>query len=141
MKHITQFVLLGSVVLAFAACSAAPQADVPVLPAAAATPAQAADSAAVDSSAATEDALMARAKISRDVATKTALAQVPNGTIQDGELEDEHQKLVWSFDIAMPDSQDITEIQVDAVTGEIASKQVETPADQAQETAADKAGH
>ena len=140
MKHHIRFVLLGSVVLAFAACSAAPQADVPAQPVAAVAPAQAADSAAMDSPATTEDALMARAKISRDVATQTALAQVPNGTIQDGELEDEHQKLVWSFDIAMPDSRDITEIQVDAVTGEIASKQVETPTDQAQETAADKAG-
>lgn len=141
MGHSTRFVLLGSVVLACAACNAAPQADVSAQPAPAAAPVQAAPTNAVDSPAMTEDALMARAKISRADAIRTALAQVPNGTIQDGELEDEHQKLVWSFDIAVPDSQDITEIQVDAVTGEIASKQVETPTDQAQETAADKAGH
>ena len=141
MKHTTRFVLLGSVALACAACNATPKADISAQPVPAAAAAQVADSPAMDSPAMTKDALMTRAKISRADATRTALAQVPNGTIQDGELEDEHQKLVWSFDIAMPDSQDITEIQVDAVTGEIASKQVETPADQVQETAADKAGH
>lgn len=140
MKHNTRFVLLGSVVLAFAACSAAPQADVATQPAAAASPAQVAPMNAPDSTAMTADALLARAKVSRADATRTALAQVPNGTIQAAELEDEHQKLVWSFDIAMPDSRDITEIQVDAVTGAIASTQVETPTDQAQEAAADEAG-
>lgn len=150
MNYPTRFVLLGSVMLAVAACSPTPQADVTTQPAPAATPAQdapmnTADSTAMnppamDPAAMTGDALLARAKISRADATRTALAQVPNGTIQGAELEDEHQKLVWSFDIAEPDSRDITEIQVDAVTGDIASKQVETPTDQAKEAAADKAG-
>jgi len=39
------------------------------------------------------------------------------------------RKTVWSFDIATPHSKDITEVQVNAVTGEIVSVEKETPAD------------
>ncbi len=148
MQHTLRFVLLGSLALAGAACSPTPQADVTppaATPAAQDAPMDAADATAMQPPAMEPDempadALLARARIPRADATRTALAQVPNGTIQAAELEDEHQKLVWSFDIAQPDSRDITEIQVDAVTGDIASTQVETPTDQAQEAAADKAG-
>jgi uncharacterized membrane protein YkoI len=52
-------------------------------------------------------------------------------------LEKEHGKLIWSFDIAMPKSKSITEVQVDALSGKIVSTQVETPKDQAKEAAAD----
>jgi hypothetical protein len=38
----------------------------------------------------------------------------------------------------MPNSTDITEVQVDAKTGKIVSTKVETPKDQAKEAAADK---
>jgi len=82
--------------------------------------------------------LQAEAKISKADAEKTALAKVPNGTIKDSELEREHGKLIWSFDIAMPQSKDITEVQIDAKTGAVANVQVETPHDQAKEAAADK---
>jgi len=83
-------------------------------------------------------ALKAQAKVTRKEAKKTALAQVPNGRVKSTELEKENGKLVWSFDIAMPKSKNITEVQVDAQTGKIVSQQVETPADQAKEAAADK---
>jgi len=83
-------------------------------------------------------ALKAQAKITQEEAGKTALAKVPNGKIKSAELEKENGKLVWSFDISMPKSKNITEIQVDAKTGKIVSNQVETPADQAKEAAADK---
>ena len=43
--------------------------------------------------------LLAEAKISRADAEKTALTKAPGGTIQEGELEKENGKLVWSFDI------------------------------------------
>jgi hypothetical protein len=46
--------------------------------------------------------------------------------------------LIWSFDIGMPHSKDITEVQVDAKTGKIVNVQVETPQDQAREAAADQ---
>lgn len=71
-------------------------------------------------------------------AQKTALAKVPNGKIKSGELEKEHGKLVWSFDISMPHSKNITEVQVDAKTGKIVVVEIETPKDQAKEKAADK---
>jgi uncharacterized membrane protein YkoI len=64
-----------------------------------------------------ESQLQAEAKISQADAQVTALAQAPNGTVKEAELEREHGKLIWSFDIATPDSKDITEVNVDAITG------------------------
>lgn len=80
---------------------------------------------------------MARAKISQATARQTALAKIPTGTIKASELEEEHAMLIWSFDIATPGSNNITEIQVDAMTGKIVSNEMETPKDQAREAAAD----
>lgn len=77
--------------------------------------------------------LQAKAKISQAEAQQTALAKVPGGTVKESELEMEHGKLVWSFDIATPGTKDITEILVDAVTGQIAGVEHETPDQQAQE--------
>jgi uncharacterized membrane protein YkoI len=85
-----------------------------------------------------EAALKAEARISEEAAQKTALAQEPKGTIKESELEKEHGKLVWSFDIALPGTKDITEIQVDAKTGKIVATEIETAADQAREKAEDE---
>ncbi len=74
-----------------------------------------------------QEKLMAQAKVSKDDAQKTALAKVPNGTIKEAELEKEHGKLQWSFDIATPDTKDITEVNVDALTGEVISMDKEKP--------------
>ena len=82
--------------------------------------------------------LESKAKISKADAQKVALAKVPNGKIKDAELEEENGKLIWSFDIATPGSKDITEVQVDAVTGDIVSVEKETPADQKKEKENDK---
>ena len=84
-----------------------------------------------------ESELMKEAKVSKSQAEKTALGKVPHGVIKSEELEREHGKLVWSFDIATSGSKNITEVQVDAKTGKIVSIQVETPKDQAKEAAAD----
>jgi uncharacterized membrane protein YkoI len=86
----------------------------------------------------TQAQLQAEAKVTQAAAEKTALAKVPNGKIKSGELEKEHGKLVWSFDISTPHSRNITEVQVDAKTGKIVVVEVETPKDQAKEKAADK---
>lgn len=86
----------------------------------------------------TQAQLRAEAKVTQAAAEKTALAKVPNGKIKSGELEREHGILVWSFDISMPHSKNITEVQVDAKTGKIAAVEIETPKDQAKEKAADK---
>jgi uncharacterized membrane protein YkoI len=81
--------------------------------------------------------LMAQAKVSKEDAEKTALAKVPNGTIKDSELEKEHGKLQWSFDVATPDSKDITEVNIDAITGDVISADKESAADEAKEAAED----
>ena len=77
-------------------------------------------------------------RISEAAAQKIALAQVANGKIKSSELENEMHKLVWSFDIAQPNTRSITEILVDANTGKIIATQHENPTQQAAETAADK---
>jgi uncharacterized membrane protein YkoI len=86
----------------------------------------------------TEAQLQAQAKITKAQAEKTALARVPSGKIKSGELEKEHGKLVWSFDISTPHTRNITEVQVDAKTGKIVIVEVETAKDQAKEEATDK---
>ena len=79
--------------------------------------------------------LEAKAKISQEEAQKIALAKVPNGTVKSAELEKEHGKLVWSFDITTPDSQDITEVLVNAKTGAVVSVEKESAESEAQEKA------
>ena len=83
--------------------------------------------------------LLAQAKISKEMAQQTALAKVPNGTVKDGELEKENGKLQWSFDLTIPDSKNIKEVAIDAITGDVIAVDTETPADQAKEAAADAA--
>jgi uncharacterized membrane protein YkoI len=81
--------------------------------------------------------LAAQAKVSRPQAESIALAKVPGGVIKEGELENEHRRLIWSFDIATSGTTDITEVQVDAITGSVVSVDHETTAEQAKEREAD----
>ena len=81
-------------------------------------------------------ASQSHSKITKEQATATALTKVPNGTIKESELEREHGKLVWSFDIATAGSKDITEVQVDANSGEVVSVEKES----AKAEAAEKKG-
>ena len=83
--------------------------------------------------------LMTQAKVSKETAQASALAKVPNGTVKESELEKEHGKLIWSFDITTPDSKDITEVEVDAITGAVLGVDKESPEDQAKEAAEDAA--
>jgi uncharacterized membrane protein YkoI len=83
--------------------------------------------------------LESEAKISKTVAQATALAKVPGGTVKDAELEKENGKLIWSFDVTIPDSKDIKEVAVDAMTGDVISVDTETPEQQAKEAAEDAA--
>lgn len=85
-----------------------------------------------------QDALKAQAKVTETDARATALAKVPGGTVQSAELENEHGKLVWSFDIKDSRSPNVIEVQVDAKTGRVVSKKAESPAEQAEEAKADK---
>jgi uncharacterized membrane protein YkoI len=77
--------------------------------------------------------LMAEAKISKDTAQQTALARVPNGTVKTAEIEKEKGKLQWSFDIATPGTKDITEVNVDAMTGDVISVDKESAQAEAKE--------
>ncbi len=80
-----------------------------------------------------EAKLQAQAKVSRSDAEKIALAKAPGGTIKEVELEKEKGKLIWSFDIATPGTADITEVNVDAMTGEVVGVEKESPAQRAKE--------
>jgi hypothetical protein len=68
-----------------------------------------------------------QAKVSMKTARATALAKVPGGRIQAGELEREHGKLIYSFDIRVPGKSGIEEVQVDATHGEVVSMAHESP--------------
>ncbi len=81
--------------------------------------------------------LQAEAKVSKADAEKIALAKVPGGTIKESELEKEKGKLIWSFDIATPGTKDITEVNIDAITGAVIAVDKETPAQQETEKKAD----
>jgi uncharacterized membrane protein YkoI len=82
---------------------------------------------------ATGCATTSEAKISRAEAERVALAKVPNGVVKEGELEKEHGRLIWSFDIATPGSHNITEVHVDAMTGEIVAVEIEDEAHEKKE--------
>ena len=87
---------------------------------------------------ATQAKLAAQATVSEADARTTALAKVPGGTVASSELEKEHGKLIWSFDIATAASKDVTEVQVDAKTGKIVSTKTETPDKERKEALAEK---
>ena len=82
---------------------------------------------------ATAAKLEALAKISKADAQKIALDKVPGGTVKEGGIEKEKGKVIWSFDIATPGTTDITEVQVDAMTGAVLDIGKETVAEQQKE--------
>lgn len=78
------------------------------------------ESKSQESSAAAEQArLQKEAKISMDEAKEIALKHVKNGKIESSELEREHGKLIYSFDIREAARKDVTEVNVDALSGKI----------------------
>jgi uncharacterized membrane protein YkoI len=85
--------------------------------------------------------LAAKAKISCDEARNKALAKVPGSGMKSAEIEEEHGKLVYSFDLKTKGKDGIDEVQVDAVTGEIVSVEHEDAKAEAAEKKADHAGH
>lgn len=77
--------------------------------------------------------LTAEAKISKEQAEQTAMAQVPNGTIKECELEREKGKLIWSMGLSTPDTQNTTEVNVNAIDGAIVNVETETPESESKE--------
>ena len=66
---------------------------------------------------------------------KIALERFPDGNVVDSELEEEGGKLIWSLDLQRPGTKDITEVQIDALTGKIVDVATEDLAAQAKEKA------
>ena len=64
------------------------------------------------------DSLVAKAKISEDSARAIALKRVP-GTVQGLELENEHGRLIYSWDIKVAGKPGITEVHVSALNGRV----------------------
>jgi Peptidase propeptide and YPEB domain len=77
--------------------------------------------------------LMKKAKLTEADARKIAMERVPNGTIKEGELEMEKGHLQWSFDMSTPDSKDTTEVNVDAISGQVLNVAKEKAEDEAKE--------
>ena len=71
--------------------------------------------------------LQSQAKISKDDAVEIAQSKVPNGTIKESELERENGHLQWSFDMTVPGEKDITEVNIDAITGQVLNIGHEAP--------------
>ncbi len=84
------------------------------------------------------NAVEIKSAISQADAEKIALSKVPGGIVETAKLETESKKKIWSVDVKMPKSKNITEVHIDALTGNVMSVQIETPAQQAKEAAADR---
>ena len=82
-------------------------------------------------------ALQKEAKITEATARATALKEVPNGTVKSSELEREHGKLIYSFDITVPGKTGIEEVNVNAIDGSIVAKEHETPKAEKKEATAE----
>ena len=74
-----------------------------------------------------------------EAARETALEKVPHGTLKSSELEKEHGRLIWTFDIAQPSVPGLTEVHIDAKTGKLVAVKKESPAQESKENKAAKA--
>lgn len=79
--------------------------------------------------------LAKEAKVSLETARATALAKVPHGVVRSEELEREHGKLIYSFDIAVPGKSGIQEVNVNAIDGKVLGVHHETAKDEKKEAA------
>jgi uncharacterized membrane protein YkoI len=78
-----------------------------------------------------EAKLAKQAKITKEQAQEIALKRAP-GTVESGELEREHGKLVYSFDIRNAKGT-IDEVQVSAITGKVVRVEHESKQQEAAE--------
>lgn len=79
---------------------------------------------------------MPKPKLSKGSAQAIALQQAP-GKVKSGELEKEHGRWIYSFDIQT--STGVHEVNIDANTGAVVENSVESAADEAKEKKADAA--
>ena len=79
--------------------------------------------------------LASQAKISLDSARVLALAVVPTGTVKSSELEREHGKLIYSFDITVPNKTGVEEVNISAINGKLVAHKHESPKAEKKEAA------
>jgi uncharacterized membrane protein YkoI len=77
-----------------------------------------------------------KTKLTKSDAQAIALKQAP-GKVKSGELEKEHGRWIYSFDIQTVTA--LHEVNVDANTGQVVGNSVESPAAEAKEKKADAA--
>jgi uncharacterized membrane protein YkoI len=85
--------------------------------------------------------LARQAKVSLETARATALAKVPNGTVKSEELEKEHDRLIYSFDIQVPGKSGIEEVNVDAIDGKVLGVEHESARTERREKAKEHKEH
>ena len=78
-------------------------------------------------------------RIAEPAARTTALALVPHSVVKANELETEHGRLIYSYDVAQPGRSGIEEVQISAMTGRLVSRHHESPAKERAEAVADAA--
>jgi uncharacterized membrane protein YkoI len=93
--------------------------------------------AALPAAAQEQEKLAREAKITKEQAQETALKRAP-GNVESAELEREHGKLVYSFDIRNAKGT-IDEVQVSAITGKIVRVEHENKKQEAAEKRKEKA--
>ena len=81
--------------------------------------------------------LAAEAKISLDSARAIALHRVKNGSIASEELEREHGRLIYSFNVKVPGKSGIQEVNVNALTGAVIGVHHESAATEKREAKED----
>jgi uncharacterized membrane protein YkoI len=86
----------------------------------------------------TQAQLARQARVPEARARRTALAQVPGGRVKSEELEREHGKLIYSYDIQVAGRSGIDEVNVDAMTGAVIAKQHEGPREERAEARAER---
>lgn len=83
-------------------------------------------------------ALAKHAKISLDSARTIATHRVANATIASQELEREHGRLIYSFDMKVAGKSGVEEVNVNALNGKVVGVSHEGPAAEKKEAAAEK---
>ena len=85
----------------------------------------------------TQAELQKEAKMTMADARAMAMREVPNAKVQAGEIEREGGKLIYSFDMKVAHKSGIDEVNIDAMTGKLVSKQHESPKAEKAEAKAD----
>jgi uncharacterized membrane protein YkoI len=81
--------------------------------------------AGITVSCSTQAPLRSQAKVSQADAERIALGKVPGGSIKATELEKEKGKLIWSIELGTAGTKEITEINIDALSGDIVAVEKE----------------